>query len=222
MNSPVNSSEQSGEQSGEQPTGAPEQSEQLAEQVAQVRAHREAARLGHLYTLSEAAEAAGVSRSRIRRLLDAEAFPNAVRAPGTASAPNARPWRIPRGDLLAAGMLLNSSPDSSEQSSEQFTDGPEQPVNSPNSPVNSPDLAVMAAELAAVRQRVDDLERLVRATEKRAETAELAMRLLGPGQTDAPAPPPEATGAPTQATEAKGGPAPSTSWWRRVFGGGEA
>ena len=54
------------------------------------------------YTLSEAADACGVSRATIRRRLDAKAFPNAYKdAEGT--------WLVPIADLGAAGLTPNRS-----------------------------------------------------------------------------------------------------------------
>jgi multidrug efflux pump subunit AcrA (membrane-fusion protein) len=72
-----------------------------------------------LLTLSEAAEQCGVARSTIRRALDQDRFPNAVRdddARGT--------WWVPVSDLLDAGYVPatpQSTPQSTPQMSEQST-----------------------------------------------------------------------------------------------------
>jgi len=68
-----------------------------------------------LLTLSEAAEQCGVARSTIRRALDQDRFPNAVRdddARGT--------WWVPVSDLLDAG-YVPATPQSTPQVPEQST-----------------------------------------------------------------------------------------------------
>lgn len=57
------------------------------------------------YTLTEAAEVTGRSRVTIRRYLDAGKFPNAWRDEASGETP--APWRVPLGDLVAAGMTVH-------------------------------------------------------------------------------------------------------------------
>lgn len=61
----------------------------------------------HLFTLSQAATACGVSRSRIRRMLDAGEFPNAVQEDTPGKGTSAQVWHVPSTDLLAAGLFPN-------------------------------------------------------------------------------------------------------------------
>lgn len=58
------------------------------------------------FTLVQAAAATGVSRMTIRRHLDAGRFPNAVQDRVSAGG-GLPPWRIPLGDLLAAGLTVD-------------------------------------------------------------------------------------------------------------------
>jgi predicted DNA-binding protein (UPF0251 family) len=55
-------------------------------------------------TVTEAAKATGVDRRTISRRLEADAFPNAHRAPGRQGQPENGPWLIPVADLIAAGL----------------------------------------------------------------------------------------------------------------------
>ncbi len=57
-------------------------------------------------TLTEAARACGVARSTMRRFVQQQRFPNALRGNGNGA--RRGPWRIPRGDLVAAGLLTVS------------------------------------------------------------------------------------------------------------------
>lgn len=59
------------------------------------------------FTLSAAAQACGVSRSTIRRHLDAKRFSGAYRDDSPLG-PGTGPWLIPLSDLLAAGLHPNS------------------------------------------------------------------------------------------------------------------
>jgi hypothetical protein len=56
----------------------------------------------HSYTLTEAAAVTGRSRVTMRRHLDAGKFPNAWRDESSGETP--APWRVPLGDLVAAGL----------------------------------------------------------------------------------------------------------------------
>lgn len=61
------------------------------------------------YTLTEAARVTGRSRVTMRRYLDSARFPGAFRGPSVGGAP--APWRIPVGDLLAAGLVVGAVED---------------------------------------------------------------------------------------------------------------
>ena len=86
-------------------------------------------------TLSEAAEACGVSRSTVRRKHEAGEFPNAYKA-GPDNA-----WRIPVTDLLAAGLKPGrpSPPDA---------------VSEPDERVRSATVTLPKAELDALREQL--------------------------------------------------------------------
>jgi hypothetical protein len=56
------------------------------------------------FTLTEAARATGKSRVTLRRRLDAGRFPTAFRDEESGARP--APWRIPREDLIRAGLTL--------------------------------------------------------------------------------------------------------------------
>lgn len=58
-------------------------------------------------TLSEAVEACAVSKSTIRRALDAGQFPDAYREHGS-KGPETGQWRIPVTSLIQAGFTLNA------------------------------------------------------------------------------------------------------------------
>jgi len=60
------------------------------------------------FSLSEAANATGKSRSTIRRALDAGRFPTAFRDIECGEIPP--PWRVPIGDLHAAGFRTQTEP----------------------------------------------------------------------------------------------------------------
>lgn len=57
------------------------------------------------YTITEAVQVTGRSRPTLRRYLDAGRFPNAFRDP---EAGEHGPWRIPAGDLRAAGFTIEA------------------------------------------------------------------------------------------------------------------
>jgi predicted DNA-binding transcriptional regulator YafY len=63
--------------------------------------------LGVVLTVKEAAAACGVSLKTIRRRLDKDLFPNAVRGPGVREGLEG-PWLIPTADLLASGLSFSA------------------------------------------------------------------------------------------------------------------
>jgi hypothetical protein len=107
-----------------------------------------------LLTLSEAAEQCGVARSTIRRALDQDRFPNAVRdddARGT--------WWVPVSDLLDAG-YVPATPQSTPQGT---------PQSAPQVPEQSTTQGTHLVPWADVAQLVDRLADLqdARATAER-------------------------------------------------------
>lgn len=169
---------------------SPEQS--TAEQVEQVRTVRAAKRAARLFTITEAAEWAGVSRSRIRRLLDAGAFPSAVRDDAPQGEPNPHPWRIPHGDLVAAGLTPRTDPirswDRGEQPREQAEQSGEQHADRR--------LSDLSRELEVERERRRAAEALAAERGRALDNLERAMRLLeaaNPQPTETPASPPRET-----------------------------
>jgi len=122
-------------------------------------------------TITEAARAAGKHRNSIRRRLDAGQFPNAQKNPSGVV-------EIPVGDLLASGLVLNRPAP------------PAPDVQPPETP-----------ETDRLRERVQELEHRAELAEAVAEEREralddlrAALRALGPGDPQAPAPRP--TGPP--------------------------
>jgi hypothetical protein len=61
-----------------------------------------------MLSVSKAAELTGMDRRTISRYADQGRFPNAERSHGR-EGPATGPWRIPIGDLVAAGLSVNSS-----------------------------------------------------------------------------------------------------------------
>jgi Helix-turn-helix domain len=59
-------------------------------------------------SVSKAAELTGMDRRTITRYADQGRFPNAERSHGR-EGPGSGPWRIPPGDLAAAGLIVDSS-----------------------------------------------------------------------------------------------------------------
>jgi hypothetical protein len=121
-------------------------------------------------TLSEAARAAGVSKSTLRRRLTEGAFPGARRDPDPDG-----PWRVPIQDLLAAGLSLNRAEPNHEPPVEP---SPEQELRE----------RVRVAEAVAHERQ----ERIA-ALERSLDDLRTALRALGAGEPvrPAPQPPPE-------------------------------
>lgn len=120
-------------------------------------------------TLSEAAERCGVSRSTVRRRLDAGDFAHAWRDDGR-DGPGTGPWMVPVSDLVGAGLDVTRPPDepAREQGSEQGHETP--PPGEP-----SGEVARLRAELAAAEHRAAIAEE--RATAARALADERAAAL---------------------------------------------
>lgn len=186
------------------------------------------------FTITEAAELTGISRTSIRRLLDAGELPGAFEAPVSGEGTR-QIWRVPLADLLAAGLTITEP----EPSEDRHTDGDDSagPSGAADGPGVSP--AVSPADSAALeglRGRIEALERLVESERRRGDdmarmaeqaqrVAELALRRIGPGeqgeQAEQPAQgAPQAPTAPTAPPEAGEGSKPSQGFWGRLFGAG--
>jgi len=102
------------------------------------------------FSISQAAEVCGVSRSRIRRLLDAGRFPHAQREVVTGAPASAQPWTVPLSDLLSAGLTVNRP----EQATEQPSNGAETEMMRLRHEVEIERTRRLAAEaIAAERER---------------------------------------------------------------------
>jgi len=106
----------------------------------------------HLLSLSEAARRSGLSRGRLRRLLDGGDLPGARRAPGGG------PWQIPASELTTVDLTDGAAPDPGD----------------PGEPdPGEPDLAGDPADAGPV---VDWLRAEVERWRRRAEVAEAQAR----------------------------------------------
>ena len=95
------------------------------------------------WTLTEAVARTGVSRSTLRRYLDAGKFPSAYKDSSNA-------WRFPLEDLLAAGLSVSVPP--SEQAQSVVTEQPNK--------AHDEQVSVLEQALALERSRADNAERL--------------------------------------------------------------
>lgn len=165
-------------------------------------------------TLSEAATRARVSRSTVRRRLDAGDLPNAYRADGP-EGPGTGPWQIPVPDLLAAGIDV-ARPDRqtvAEQGGQAGDTDREQGHDTARRLAElERDLAVEAERRRAAEQlaterseRIDDLRRSLRVLEARV------------GSPGGPETAPDAPGSPEHPGEPER-PARGRSWLRRLRG----
>lgn len=122
------------------------------------------------WTLSEAAERTGVSRSTMRRHREGGKLPNAYKDTDGL-------WRVPLEDLLAVGLTPIDPTLSApvEQAPEQVTSTDE-------------GLAVrvreLESQLAVERERVAGLERIAAAAETNAADLRMALRMLESGRAE--------------------------------------
>lgn len=172
------------------------------------------------WTLSEAAERTGASRSTIRRYRETGKFPNAYK--GTD-----KQWRVPIEDLLASGLTL-----SGQAQVEQVTTLSEQPIEHAPEPL-SERVRELEALLAVERARAAGLERVAAAAEANAADLRMALRMIEaarpepagrahPEHVNTPTGQPlmPAAEQPEQAhPEATPGPAASRGGWRRLLWG---
>ncbi len=117
------------------------------------------------WTLSEAAERTGASRSTIRRYRETGKFPNAYK--GTD-----KQWRVPVEDLLASGLTLNG-----QAQVEQVNTLSEQPTEQAPEPL-SERVRELETLLAVERARAAGLERVVAAAEANAADLRMALRMI--------------------------------------------
>lgn len=117
------------------------------------------------WTLSEAAERTGVSRSTIRRYRETGKFPNAYKATD-------KQWRVPVEDLLASGLTLNG-----QAQVEQVNTLSGQPTERTPEPL-SERVRELEALLAIERARTAGLERVAAAAEANAADLRMALRMI--------------------------------------------
>jgi hypothetical protein len=117
------------------------------------------------WTLSEAAERTGASRSTIRRYRETGKFPHAYK--GTD-----KQWRVPVEDLLASGLMLSGQAQSEQVSmpTEQLTPPFPEPL--------SERVRELEALLAVERARAAGLERVAAAAEANAADLRMALRMI--------------------------------------------
>jgi DNA-binding transcriptional MerR regulator len=124
------------------------------------------------WTITEAVERTGASRSTIRRYRDAGKFPNSYKDSGGA-------WRFPIEDLLAAGLRVidPAQHEHLNQVSEHAQPTPEQPTVELLSKVTELERA-----LAVERARNEGLERLAQAAQENVIDLRRALRMLEAGK----------------------------------------
>ena len=150
-------------------------------------------------TLSEAAEACGVSRSTIRRKHEAGEFPNAYKA-GPDNA-----WRIPVTDLLGAGLKPGrpSPPDA---------------VSEPDERTRAATVTLPKAELDALREQLHNERTRALVAEarlsERAETVDALKEALSEARQRAIEAAPAAHQPAVQVIDVRQSPeAPGRRWW---------
>jgi predicted DNA-binding transcriptional regulator AlpA len=132
------------------------------------------------WTLTEAVQRTGASRSTLRRYLDAGKFPNAYKDTSHA-------WRFPLEDLLAAGLSVSEPPSERAQSTPN-----EQGLsvsNEQGSSANAEQVSKLEQALREERTRADNAERLAASYLDNVQDLRRALRMLEAG-----------TGQPEQST----------------------
>lgn len=126
------------------------------------------------WTISEAVERTGASRSTIRRYRDAGKFPSAFKD-------SAGVWRVPIEDLLAAGLSVNGPArlDQVNQVSEHASPIPEHVAETLREKVNELERA-----LAVEQAKNEGLTRAAAAAEQNARDLRQALRMLEVGRSE--------------------------------------
>ncbi len=173
----------------------------------------------HMLTISDAAAACGVSRSRIRRLLDAGAFPQAAQEDQPGKGASARVWHIPAPDLRAAGLTPNRTPDSPADMGE----GTARLPGEQSEQVPAHELAALRAELDLERERRRAAEALAAERAANLDDLRMALRLLEAHNPGGPAlfpdPPAARQSAPVEPVSepsSKDAGKPGATWWGRL------
>jgi predicted DNA-binding transcriptional regulator AlpA len=125
------------------------------------------------WTLTEAVQRTGASRSTLRRYLDAGKFPNAYKDTSKA-------WRFPLEDLLAAGLSVSEPPAERALST---------PTEQPNT-ATAERLSKLEQALREERTRADNAERLAASYLDNVQDLRRALLMLEAG-TGKPEQPPE-------------------------------
>jgi excisionase family DNA binding protein len=120
------------------------------------------------FTLSEAAERTGASRSTIRRYRESGKFPHAYKDTD-------RQWRVPVEDLLASGLTLSGQAQS-EQASMPSEHAGDQASSAGG--VLSERVRELEGLLAVERARAAGLERVAAAAEANAADLRMALRMI--------------------------------------------
>lgn len=150
------------------------------------------------WTISDAADRVGVSRSTIRRYREAGKFPHAFKDSGGV-------WKVPLEDLLALGLrpvdpALSVVP-------EPVEDGLSERVRE------------LESALAVERARNEGLQRLAAAAEANAADLRLALRMLESGPAAAQNEPVSSTTEPVAVSVPERRPEPAEQprkrWWQR-------
>lgn len=164
------------------------------------------------WTLTEAAERTGASRSTLRRYRDAGKFPGAYKDTSGA-------WRFPHEDLLAAG--LSFATPLGEQSSEQGQSKvPDHPV-SRSIDREAKQVAQLEQALREERARADSAEQLAASYRENLDDVRRALRMLEAGTSQ----PEQASDQVQSKVSDHAGEQPSPhmvnnprSWWTRFTG----
>lgn len=124
------------------------------------------------WTLTEAVQRTGASRSTLRRYLDAGKFPNAYKDTSKA-------WRFPLEDLLAAGLSVSEPPRERtlSTSGEQGLSMPTEQASS----ASAEQVSKLEQALREERTRADNAERLAASYLDNVQDLRRALRMLEAG-----------------------------------------
>jgi predicted DNA-binding transcriptional regulator AlpA/DNA-binding transcriptional ArsR family regulator len=124
------------------------------------------------WTLTEAVQRTGASRSTLRRYLDAGKFPNAYKDTSKA-------WRFPLEDLLAAGLSL-SEPTSERALSTPTEQGQSTPTEQAKT-ISAEQVSKLEQALRDERIRADNAERLAASYLDNVQDLRRALRMIEAG-----------------------------------------